>query len=478
MKVIGQSLATSIVVLVFVVSRLLFSPVSLGVSTFSVRGDLMGRAAVALSGRAFDVSTLGQGMPILDCELLLHDLGRSIWYLHSQPPLFNLFAAGMLRLPGDFARNYQWMNWAMGLAFYLLTFRLMIRLGVMRALAATLVIIFMLMPNAMWLENAVYYGLPLALMLLLATLAGDYALRRGSVAALAVAATLLVALVLTRAFFTWPWCALVLAVLAVSFHRIHGHRASGVAAIAIPFLLVIAFQVKQYAVFGQTLGSSWFGANLFTMTAGMRAEKAEALAAGKVSPLVNEYRNAPPETYQRYFNVPATGIPALDQLTKSTGQPNFNHAIYIPMGRTYLRDSLYLIARAPHMYLVNVINSAYIFCGYQIGLYFQSPSVFLEKWKWYEIAAPLIGFPLILIALIHGFLRLRASAGPDRALLAIILLNTAYVIAVSCFIEKSEGPVYRQQIEPYLWALLGSALTAKLPAFAASHDRQAAAEAL
>jgi hypothetical protein len=450
--------ALTAIVFVFVVSRLLFAPMSLGTSTFRLGGDLAQRASDAVSGRLFDRATVGNGMPLLDERLLREDLGRSLWYLHSQPPLFNLFVAAVLRTSSDFSRTYQWLNWAMGLALYVLTYALLIRLGCRRRIAAIAVIIFMLLPNAMWLENAAYYGLPLAFMLLVATLAFDRALQRGSVAWLAVASLLLVTIVLTRAFFTPIWCALLLAFFAWSFVKQHGRRLRAITVAALPFLLVIAFQVKQYAVFGQMLGSSWFGCNLFTMTAGMRPEKARALAAGKVSPLVNEYRNAEPEVYLRYVQVAPTGIPALDGTRKSTGQPNFNHAVYLPIGRIYLHDSLYLIAHAPHKYAINVINSVYIFSGYQIGLYFEEPAKFFAKWRWYELAAPLLGFPLIVIALVYGMRRARRSVA-DRPLLVVMLFNIVYVILVSCLFEKSEGPVYRQQIEPYLWALLGAAVS-------------------
>ncbi len=455
--------ALSAILLVFAASRLLFAPMSLGTSTFRFGGHVMQRMADALAGREFDRASVDNGMPLLDERLLREDLSRSLWYLHAQPPLFNLFVAGMLRLPGDFSRNYQWLNWAMGLFLYLFTYLLLVRIGCGWSVATVAVCIFMLLPNAMWLENAAYYGLPLACLLLGATLAFDRSLLRGSLGWLALAALLVVTMVLTRAFFTLFWCALLLGFFAWAFSRKYGRRGRAVTVVALPFLLVIAFQVKQYIVFGQLLGSSWFGCNLFTMTAGMQPEKAAALAAGKVSPLVNEYRNADPETYLRYVHVTPAGIPALDETRKSTGQPNFNHQIYLPIGRIYLHDSLYLIAHAPHKYLLNVVNSVYVFSGYQIGLYFERPSVFLARWRWYELLAPLIGFPLIALALGHGLRRLRAG-GADAPLFALMAFNVVYVILVSCLFEKSEGPVYRQQIEPYLWALLGSAVTARLAA--------------
>lgn len=452
-------------VAIFVVSRLLYEPVSLGLGSVSIRGDLGQRLAAAVAGERFDATSLEQGMPILDRELLLHDLGRSIWYLHSQPPLFNVLVAAMLRLPGDLARNYQWFNWLAGLVFYLLVFALMLRFGIPEWLAAATTVLFLLLPNAMWLENAVYYGLPIALLLMACVLAFDAAVRRGSARWLFVAAVAAVTIVLTRAFFTPVWCAVVLLIMASSFVRRHGSVVRASAVVVLPFLLVVAFQIKQYALFGQFLGSSWFGCNLTTMTAGMDAERKAALAAGRVSPLVNVYRNDTVEVYSRYFRVPETGVPALDRPRKLTGQPNYNHLVYIPVGRQYLADSLYLISKAPLKYAANVVNSVYIFSGYQIGLYFDYPARFFSRWSWRELGAPFVGFPLIVMAIVHAARRLRHDAS-NRPLIALMLWNVVYVIAVSCLFEKSEGPVYRQQIEAFLWTFLAARVTAvRLPVF-------------
>jgi hypothetical protein len=231
---------------------------------------------------------------------------------------------------------------------------------------------------------------------------------------------------------------------------------------AVPILFGAAFQLKQYVLFGQLTGSSWLGCNLTTMTAGMRSARQRELAKGHVSPLVNVYRNDSVEVYRAYFAVAPTGVPALDEARKSGGEPNFNNAIYIPVGRQYLKDSLYLISRNPHIYLANVINSIYIFSGYEIGLYFDHPSKFFARWKWHELAAPLVGFPLIAWAVVSGLRLTRQRSGlpPERrALIAFLVGNVVYVALVSCLIEKSEGPVYRFQVDAFVWTLLGLALT-------------------
>jgi hypothetical protein len=362
------------------------------------------------------------------------------------------------------------MSWGLALAFYLLTYVLMRRCGASSGVAATAVVLFMTNPNAMWMENAVYYGLPLALLLLVATLAFANALR-GSSAWLACASVAVVLMPLTRAFFTIIWCALLLTLMSYGAMRAGIERKRVAAAVLLPFTLVIAFQVKQSIVFGQVLGSSWFGCNLAAMTGGMRAEKAADLAAGKVSPLVNVYRNDPPETYMPFFRTTKTGIPVLDETRKSTGEPNFNHSIYIPVGRQYLSDTLYLIVHHPHKYLGNVANSIYILSGFQIGVYFDHPSRFFARWRWIDIAAPFIGFPLIILAIASGIRRLRlASDDSTRMLTLMMLFNTVYVLGVSAFLEKSEGAVYRHQIDAFLWTFLATRVTEFLPAAAVVRD--------
>lgn len=457
-------IALLIVVTVFIVSRLLYNSDALALAAPSFRGNLLERAAASLRGENLDVSTLVRGMPLLDESLLRNDLWRSLLYLHSQPPLFNLLVAGMLRLSGTLAINYQILNWALGLTLYVLAFHLMRALGAERMPASVMTIAFMLNPNAMWMEGAIYYGVVMAVLLAGAAWAFWRALLTESSRWFALCVLLLAVIPLTRAFFAVPWF-LAMAVFVTWAYRSSAPRRrlprGSILALGLAVALVLGFQVKQRIMFGQWVGSSWLGCNLATMTAGMSREKQIALDRGEVSPLVHVYRNAAVPAYEPYFDVQLTGIPALDEpWKKGEVDPNFNHQIYIPVGRQYLADTLHLIVRSPHKYLLNVVNSVYIFSGYQIGVYFDYPDRFFARWTWTEILAPLIGFPLIVIALVTGLRRIRHSPHRrERLLVAFMLGNIVYVILVSVLLEKSEGPVYRYQIDAFLYGLLALALT-------------------
>lgn len=470
MKRSGTLLLIGIVIGVFVISRLLYTTEGPGVGGLSLSGGFLAQARAALSGKKIELGTIERGMPLLDTKLLREDLWPSLYYLHSQPPLFNLFVAGMLRIP-DFARSYQFVNWGLGLLLYATTYGLMRRLGVETTPAALLTISFLVSPNALWMESAVYYGLPMAVLLVLSAVCFHRAAADGSLRWFAGFCLLLAVIPLTRAFFALAWCAaaaLFGAMVLLRNPRVAqepGLRRRILLLAAAPVLVVGGFQLKQYLLFDQFTGSSWLGCNLTTMTAGMREAKQRELERGRVSPLVNVYRNASVEVYRNYFSVPRTGVAALDQVRKSGGEPNFNNAIYLPVGRQYLKDTLYLISRYPHLYLANVANSIYIFCGYQIGIYFDHPRKFFSRWRWYELAAPFLGFPLIAAAVGCGIARARrpgALENPKRSTEVFLLGNVIYVALVACLLEKSEGPLYRFQVDAFLWTLLGLFITERL----------------
>jgi len=457
----ARAVAPAILVAVFVGSRLLYQTVSPGVGTVSWSGGLGDRVAKAWAGGNFETGTLERGMPLIDEALLRHDLARSLYYLHSQPPLFNLLVAAVLRGSSDFARAYQRLNWTLGLALYLVTFALMRRCGIGSGTALALCLAFLLNPNALWMESAVYYAVVMALVLVAAGYCFERATSEASYGWFLALCVLLAILPLTRAFFTWMWCFVAAGFAAAAFPRRPRGRAV-VAAALLPCVLVAAFQLKQWWLFGLTSGSSWLGCNLTTMTAGMSREKGAALKAGKVSPLVTVYRNASPEVYKRYVSVPMTGIPLLDQERKTGGEPNFHNLVYVPVGKQYLHDSLYVILRSPHKYLFNVLNAVYIFSGYQIGMYWHQPEIFLAQWSWSDVLAPFLGFPLIVLGTAWGLRRSWRpdGLGPSRRLTVIFLTgNFVYVVLVSCLVEKSEGPLYRYQADAFLYTLLGLAFT-------------------
>ena len=120
-----------------------------------------------LAGVSFDATPLIHFWQFLDPELLRSRLGESLLYLHSQPPLFNLFLGLVLKLaPGAEAATFGALYLALGLALYLLTFAVMRQLGVGRPVALALSTWLMVSPSFVLYEHWLFYTLPLATLLM------------------------------------------------------------------------------------------------------------------------------------------------------------------------------------------------------------------------------------------------------------------------------------------------------------------------
>ena len=70
-----------------------------------------------VGGRAFDTSWLESSWQLVDPELLRHQLFSSVWFEHTQPPLFDLFVGVVLRwsplptaLTFELARISRWVS--------------------------------------------------------------------------------------------------------------------------------------------------------------------------------------------------------------------------------------------------------------------------------------------------------------------------------------------------------------------------------
>jgi hypothetical protein len=68
------------------------------------------RIAYYVAGVRFRTGSFASAIQLLPLHLLRHDLVRSLWYLHSQPPGFNAFVGILLHVSGDRA-------WVFGAAY-------------------------------------------------------------------------------------------------------------------------------------------------------------------------------------------------------------------------------------------------------------------------------------------------------------------------------------------------------------------------
>ncbi|MBZ0112246.1 MAG: hypothetical protein K8J08_07300, partial [Thermoanaerobaculia bacterium] len=242
---------------------------------------VLSRTFAYLRGLRLDASPLETFWQFLDPQLLVHDLGRSLLFLHSQPPLPNAVVGLSLKLaPHGSLLGFQIALLMMGLGLCLGSYVLFRRLELSRGLAGIAAAALALRPEALLYESWLIYDLPVAALLVLAALLLRPAVR-GSTAALHGFFWVLATLALTRSFFHLAF--LLLVVLVLSCPR--PDRRRWLLAATLPLLIVTALYTKNLILFGNFGASSWMGINLSRIaTAGLPDEdRLDLVAAGRLS---------------------------------------------------------------------------------------------------------------------------------------------------------------------------------------------------
>jgi hypothetical protein len=304
------------------------------------------RVAAFLAGVRYDDGLLHNAYQLLDVRLLHDDPITSIFYLHSQPPLFNALTASVVQLPAGAVRPVLAVGWvAAGLATALLMYATMARLGVRTSLAVAVVCVYLVAPETLLTESWFFYS---QLQMLLTALL-LYALARfaasGRTADGVLFTSSVAALVLLRASFH-PLLMVVVVVIVWRQLRLDLRQLALIA--AVPLLVVGAWSVKNVAVFDSWTNSTWAGMNLsYLARAGVTQARCEQLVAQHaVSADACQKAFRPPSAYAEQFPRTAHyGVPATDRLTKSTGQPNFNASVYIDVAARYQHDAIELLRR-------------------------------------------------------------------------------------------------------------------------------------
>ncbi len=472
----------------------------------------VGRAGYALLGVRFDMSPLGTFWQLLDPELLRSDLGRSLLFLHSQPPLFNLAVGLVLKLsPWPIAAVFQALFLLLGYFCFVGSFGLMRRLGARLVVALPIAWLLVMAPSFVLLEHLLMYDLPVTALIVAAAffLAKAMGSRvaesqavvspaagsngRPGVPWLALFFWVLLALCATRSLFhpvfLWASVAGLGWMTSLSLGRACGLRSSTVwAAALVPLLLLSLLQLKNWVVFGHTGLSSWLGMNAARIVGSGLSEQdiADLRARGEVS----EAFTVPPFSLISAYPEPLGAIsrlnadPArqavlanLDALTatqKSTGATNFNHFAYLEISRQYLADCYGVIRSRPQAYLGGVAKAWYNFLKpASLIPHVQRNREQLEPWV-RRIEGLLFGeitsafryageprslfiVPLILFPVCLGFGLWLALGRPkaglgfgDRVVILWMCAAILYVAGVGNSLEVWENQRFRFYVDPYL----------------------------
>ena len=435
---------------------------------------LVTRGAAAFAGVRFQAEHLDAFWHFVDPALLESRLLESLLYLHSQPPLFNLFLGVGLQVFGPSAPTfYAAVFSGLTVVFALTFFALLRAAGLSRRPSLIVVAAFLATPQSILYEQFLFYAHPEMILLCLGALLLWRALERRTFAAWLGFFGALATLTLLRPMFHAVWY---VAVAAGAWCCAPAPRAPLLRAAALGAALVLAPYAKNAALFGTFSSSSWLGMSLARMT--LRQLPADELEAGVRRGDLSAIARVPPfSAHDRYAGLlppsEPTGRPLLDAPLKPNGEVNLHHRDYVPIAAAYRRDAFAVLARRPGIYLGSVFTAA--------RLYLQPASTWaplapnrarLGAWaEAYEAALHFswgrrlggAGLMLLLLpigALLGAWAARRAFARGDRALGAALLYaagNIAYVTLTGTLLEIGENYRFRYDTEPLLLFALAAA---------------------
>jgi hypothetical protein len=426
----------------------------------------------------------------LDDDLLKHRLVESLYYLHSQPPGFNLFTGLVLKVaPVRAEFGFYAVFLLGGLAVYRSLFEIIVWFGVPRPLAFAVATWFAVSPAALLYESWMFYTGPVAALLVLSALALCRFLNSGRPR--------------HAAFFCWGACGVCL--LQSAFHLgwylvlvtgLAAHcwqgRAQLLRAALPPLALLVGLYAKNALLFHSFTTSTWLGMNLAKVSlVNVPIERRRAMVErGTLSRVALVQPFSSLDHYPSDEATPArfASVPALGAESKSNGATNFNCVRYIDVSDQYLSDSIYVIGHDPASYLKGVAQSWIV--------YFKSTSEYgrlsdnMARIEWFTDlyerffygrwsldramlfdvpgpwGRPFLVYPTLVVGLpfLMGFSlrfvakRERGDSPQRRLVMAYIAFNVGYVALVGNFIESGENNRFRFMTDPLTVVVLAVAL--------------------
>ena len=458
------------------------------------------RIVFYLLGVRFVSKTIGFAMQYLDPQLLQNDLLQSLFYQHTQPPLFNFLLGIVLKLSANPSVSYALLFQTIGLLALLALYGLLTAVRLSPFVALIISIVFMLNPTVILYENLLYYTYIEGSLILIAAFSLMQWCKGWQSRWAVVFWILLGSLGCIRSLFH-PFFFVGLSGILSFYFFIKSCQPKVALFFCFSSLLAIAplgfICVKNYTVFGFWGISSWDGMSLWTKTCGYGPDELEQLhRRGVISNLGLHAELEPFRPLDQYpegsmLLALACHHPADCTPIKSTGKPNFNHIGYIYLSQQLWKDSLAIIRDNPARFALLTLGS------YSLTLWYASDSVHALLKNNMEILANLeevykyvyFGFlgvqskysdPLLWLrtfcisvffiifyagTLMQSF---RARSVHEIAIAAVCIfcmLIHVYTITVSSIIEFGENNRFRFPVDGALLVLMAGNILAFLPLF-------------
>ena len=325
------------------------------------------RAAVAwfavyvlacLTGQRFNTDYLNYGWQLIPWDVLSTDPLRSVFYLHIQPPIWNLFLGTTAWMsPFSDRVTLQVLMALIGFAVAWLAALLGQRLGLSRRVAVIVALIATLHPEVLKGAFEPTYELATAALLLAVLIAVSDLTRKENVRrSLVILAGAVTVTALTRSLYHPAW-ALVIVIFGLWLMRRRINWKSSVLVLSIPVIFMGSWMAKNEVMFGHTTMSSWFGMNLQRAVIPVlpKDDLDEMYAKGQISDIAMIGPFGKYELYENVFEdcVPTRSHRSLAEPMRTTDQwsPNFNFECFLPLYDQAGKDAIAVIKEHPEAWL-------------------------------------------------------------------------------------------------------------------------------
>ncbi|MGZ4700690.1 MAG: hypothetical protein ACXV98_05720 [Ilumatobacteraceae bacterium] len=310
------------------------------------------------TGQRFSTQFLDIAWQLIPTDTLRANPLGSVWYLHIQPPMWNLIVGAVLAWsPAPDAISLQVLQFGFAVLGVALLASLLARLFRRRWIGVVLATATMLDPQVLAGAFTPTYELPTTcgLIAVLWLVVVRPRSPRFTLISLTIVGT---AIVMTRTIFHPVWLVLLLGSTWWALRRSVDRRTIAVT-VAIPLVLVGGWMVKNQVMYNRATLSSWFGMNLqrAVVPIATDAQLTAWAAEGHISEITAAFPNGfvSFSGYEPYVGecMPRHSNPAAANTTRAgpDGPPNFNAECFLPIYDIAGNDARWVIIHHPSLYL-------------------------------------------------------------------------------------------------------------------------------
>jgi hypothetical protein len=432
---------------------------------------VLSRLVAFAAGMRFDSRKLVDAKQIADLRLLHHHLAESLWWMHGQPPLYNLYVGVVVKaFPGHLRTAFFVTQLLMGVVLAVAMYLLLEALRLSPLAAAAGAIVVVVSPPVLLYEWMLFYDYPTLVLVTLSALFFVRMIDEPTLGRTAAFFATTATLTLTRTIFHPLWF---VAQLGLALAAAHGRRRTLAFAAAVPLAAVALIVGKNVVQFGVPGTSSWLGLGLSRLVLHdiPRADLRRLVGEGRVDRValvdpfgggLASYRSVVPPHRP-------TGHAILDERRMASGNPNFFNLDYVAVSRHYLRADRELIEARPRDVATSVKRAfEYFFqpesntssmaanrnairswdSAFQLLVLWSTPYANRVSW----LPALLFAFALGWGALV-GIRALRGSASRDDWIVLYCWLTLLVVGIGGNLAEAGENYRFRLVVDPLLLVL-------------------------